>query len=110
VTFTGTDIVGGSLADGVYDLTVIGSKVHSGTAGGPAMANDQKLTFHRLFGDINGSKNVNAGDYNAFRQAFGKNSTQTGFDAAFDFEGNGTVNAGDYNQFRRRFGKSFVYT
>jgi hypothetical protein len=27
---------------------------------------------HRLFGDVNGSGTVNAGDYNQFRTRFGK--------------------------------------
>ena len=42
------------------------------TDGGVPMAAGGSLTFHRLFGDVNGNKNVNASDYNAFRTAFGK--------------------------------------
>jgi hypothetical protein len=96
----------GSLVDGIYTLSVDPTKV---AANGVAMTTGGTLTFHRLFGDINGTKNVNAGDYNLFRGAFGKNSTQAGYNAAFDFDNNGTVNAGDYNQFRARFGKAFTY-
>jgi hypothetical protein len=97
----------GSLQDGIYSATLDASKV---TAGGVAMAGpNPTTTFHRLFGDVNGSKSVNALDYNAFRPVFGKNSGQAGYDAAFDFDGNGTINALDFNQFRSRFGKSFAY-
>jgi hypothetical protein len=67
------------------------------------------FVFHRLFGDVNGSKGVNAADYNLFRQAFGKGSTDPAYNAAFDFDGNGAVNAADYNAFRTRFGRAFTY-
>ena len=73
------------------------------------MATPVSFTFHRLFGDVNGSRNVNNGDYFQFRNAFGKSAGAAGYDAAFDFDGNGVVNNGDYFQFRGRFGKAFVY-
>jgi hypothetical protein len=114
VTFFGTGVVAGSLPDGVYDLTVIASRVHAGLRpepkpSGPTMVGDYRTTFHRLFGDINGSKNVNAADFNAFRGAFGKSAGQAGYDAGFDFDDSGTVNAADYNAFRSRFGRNLVY-
>jgi hypothetical protein len=96
----------GSLIDGIYRLTVDPTKV---TGGGIALAAGASLTFHRLFGDINGSKGVNAADYNAFRGVFGKTSTDPAYNAAFDFDSNGSINAADYNQFRSRFGKSLVF-
>jgi len=67
------------------------------------------LTFHRLFGDINGNRTVNTADFGLFRNAFSKTSTQAGYDAAFDFDNNGTINTADYGQFRTRFGKAFSY-
>jgi hypothetical protein len=96
----------GSLVDGIYTLSVDPTKV---TAGGVAMTSPASMTFHRLFGDFNGSKSIQALDYNAFRNAFGKGTGQTGFDASFDFDNSGTVNALDFNQFRSRFGKVFTY-
>ena len=96
-----------SLLDGIYIATVDPTKV---TAGGAAMSSaPAPFTFHRLFGDSNGSKSVNATDYNQFRSAFGKGTGQVGFNPAFDFDNSGTINATDYNQFRRRFGKAFTY-
>jgi hypothetical protein len=114
LTFTGTgpfmQTTGGtptgSLVDGVYTLSVDPAKV---SANGVFMTTPASLTFHRLYGDLTGNKNVNASDYNAFRSAFGKNSTQAGFDGTFDFDNSGAVNASDYNQFRSRFGKAFLY-
>jgi hypothetical protein len=96
----------GSLIDGIYTLSVDPTKV---TANGIAMSTGDSLTFHRLFGDINGSKNINATDYNQFRATFGKPSTDPAYNAPFDFDSSGSVNAQDYNQFRARFGKSFAY-
>jgi hypothetical protein len=96
-----------SLADGIYTATLDAAKV---TDGAVAMAgSNPAVTFHRLSGDVNGSKSVNAADFNVFRAAFGKTSGQQGYDAAFDFDGNGSVNASDFNQFRSRFGKQFTY-
>jgi hypothetical protein len=96
----------GSLVDGIYTVSVDPTKV---LADGVPMAAPASLTFHRLFGDVNGSKNVQALDYNLFRATFGKTPSQPTYDAAFDFDNSGTVNAMDYNQFRSRFGKAFTY-
>jgi hypothetical protein len=49
VTFTGNDIVDGSLPDGTYTLTVHSSLVHDGT--GQSLAQDATLSFFRLLGD-----------------------------------------------------------
>ena len=109
LTFAGPGVVGGSLPDGVYDLTVAGAKVRGGFATGPAMAADHTLAFHRLFGDANGSKSVNNADYLLFRNAFGTSAGGAGYDPAFDLDGNGLVNNADYLQFRSRFGTAFAY-
>jgi len=97
----------GSLIDGIYTLSVDPTKV---SANGAVMAAaPPSVTFHRLFGDVNGSKNINALDFNAFRSAFGKTSPDPAYNPAFDFDGNGSINALDYNQFRSRFGKTLTY-
>jgi len=97
----------GSLVDGIYTLSVDPAKVTSG--GVPMTAAPQPLTFHRLFGDVNGDAAVNPLDYAKFRNAFGKTAGAAGYDAAFDFDPDGAVNALDYNQFRNRFGKGLAY-
>jgi hypothetical protein len=54
----------------------------------------------RLFGDGNGTGNVDATDFGLFRGAFGtQNST-------FDSDGDGDVDAADFGAFRARFGSS----
>ena len=67
------------------------------------------MTSHRLFGDINGSKNVNNADYGQFRNAFNSSTGQAAYVSAFDFDGNGVINNADYGQFRNRFNKTFTY-
>jgi uncharacterized delta-60 repeat protein len=94
------------LADGVYQFSVDPTKVRSN---GIAMTTAPTFRFHELFGDTNGSRSVNAADYTAFRNAFGKSLGQGGYDAALDFDGNGSINALDFSQFRSRFGKSISY-
>ena len=89
----------GSLIDGIYIATLDPSKVT--TTGGGTLAAGGSLTFHRLFGDVNGNGSVNALDYNQFRGAFGKSTGADGFNDAFDFDGSQSINALDYNQFRR---------
>jgi ELWxxDGT repeat protein len=115
ITFTGPGqfmqlnggIPTGSLVDGIYTLSVDPAKV---TANGVAMTGTPpSLTFHRLFGDVNGDAAVNPLDYLKFRQSFGKSTGEAAYDAAFDFNVDGSVNPLDYVQFRGRFGKFFTY-
>jgi hypothetical protein len=96
----------GSLVDGIYTISVDPAKV---TAAGVPMATGGSLTFHRLFGDVNGSKDVNNADFGQFRNTFGKVVGDAGFNAAFDFDNSTVVNNADFGQFRGRFGKGFSY-
>jgi hypothetical protein len=109
LTFSGTPVVGGSLADGVYDLTVAASKVHAGTAGGVTMTANFTLAFHRLFGDVQGDAAVNVQDYVGFRPTFGRSSGEAGYKWYFDYNADGVVNSLDYSHFRRAFGASLTY-
>ena len=110
LSFTGGDIVGGSLADGVYDLSVIASKVHAGTPTGSAMTGNAAPGFDCLFGDYDGNKTVNTADYGRFRQTFGLATGAANFNPLFDYDGNGTINTSDYGRFRTRFGTSLLYS
>jgi hypothetical protein len=51
----------------------------------------------RLFGDGNGSGNVDLTDFGLFRATFGNNNT------VFDSDNNGDVDASDFGAFRARF-------
>jgi ELWxxDGT repeat protein len=60
ITFTGNDIVDGSLPDGTYTLTVHSDLVHDGT--GQALAQDARLSFFRLLGDVDGDGVIDDND------------------------------------------------
>jgi len=87
---------GGSLQDGQYQLTVVAAKVNGVDA---PMAADATSKVHRLFGDANGSGNVDGTDFTMFRLVFGL-AGHTPFDYNFDNQNN----SDDFAQFRRRFG------
>lgn len=107
--FTGGIVDGASLADGIYTLTVFKSQTSGGnfdSAGTNVPGDDfvyvgntttQKL--FRLFGDADGSANVNADDFAIFRGVFGLIGP-----SIFDFDGNNQTNSDDFGQFRARFG------
>ena len=91
-------IIGGSLADGSYTLTIDATKIQVGSE---AMANDHRDDFFRKFGDATGDNVVNVFDFLQFRRAFGSAGT---YDDTFDYNGDGNVNIFDFLQFRSRFG------
>ncbi len=100
VSFSGSSVTGGSIANGAYDITV------QDPASITAVSDSQALTlagsgiggptqsFYRLYGDINGDEVVNAADNLKFKQAL---ST---YNAAFDFNDDGFVNASDNLKFK----------
>jgi hypothetical protein len=111
LTFAGADIVGGSLADGSYTLTVRADQVHDrwgrqldgdgdGSAGG-----DRVAGLHRLFGDADGDGDVDGLDREVFRAAFHTAAGDPGYVWYFDFDGDGDVGGRDNGQFNRRFGQ-----
>lgn len=110
LTFSGPLTQFGSLIDGNYTLTVLGSQV-SGSAGalldGDAdgtPGGDSVTALFRLFGDVNGDKAVNGLDVGAFRTSFGTARGDANYNLAFDFDGDGVINGTDLIAFRSRFG------
>jgi hypothetical protein len=112
LTFSGSEFVGGSLADGNYTLTVLADRVHDrwgreldgdgdGAAGG-----DYVDSFFRLFGDSDGDGDVDRLDRDRFRSAFKSMSGDVNYLWYFDFDGDGKVEGRDNGQFNRRFGES----
>jgi len=110
LTFVGAGIIGGSLADGNYTLTVRGDQVHdrwgreldgdgNGLPGG-----DRVDAFFRLFGDSDGDGDVDGLDRDRFRSAFHTTAGEPGYLWYFDFDGDGDVDGRDHRQFSRRFG------
>ena len=101
-----TGIFGGSLADGNYTLTVDSTKIQT-VVGNDAMTANHTDEFFRFFGDVDGDRDVDALDFNAFRATFFKAaaSDPNNFNDLFDFDGDGDVDALDFNEFRTRFFK-----
>jgi hypothetical protein len=93
ITFTGSAVIGGSLPDGNYSLTVNSSQITFGLSTGNVMA-----SFFRLFGDADGNRTVNSIDFAVFRSFFGLGST------LFDYDGDNSTSANDFAAFRARFG------
>ena len=89
VTFTGDGIVGGSLADGRYTLTMDATKVTDAANQNPAT--NYTADFFRLFGDANGDGGVDNADAYAFRQTFGTKATDVGYLWYLDYDGDGTI-------------------
>jgi hypothetical protein len=106
VTFSGAGVVGNSIADGVYDLTLNHAAVTD--AQGQTLAADKVDTFFRLYGDTNGDGTVNNADTFQLRKTFGKNTEDAGFLAYLDYNGAGTISNADVFQFRRRFGTTYA--
>ena len=117
LSFAGSEVIGGSLADGNYRLTIIDSLVTAnsialdgdgnGTVGGNfvrgTLATDN---FFRLFGDSDGNGAVNIVEFNQFRAAFGSNVGGASYDARFDFDSAGGITIFEFNEFRKRFGRN----
>jgi hypothetical protein len=110
LTFSGAGIIGGSLADGHYTLTIHGGLVHDDFgqaldgAGTGVAGSDRVDTFFRLFGDADGDGHVDLGDLLRFAGTFGKHAGDPGYLWYFDYDGDGRVDAGDLLQLLRRFG------
>jgi N-acetylneuraminic acid mutarotase len=111
LTFARADVIGGSLADGAYTLTLRADRIHDrlgreldgdgdGTPGGNRVNN-----FFRLFGDSDGDGDVDQLDRDLFRSAFKTGAGEAGYLSYFDFDGNGEVDGRDNGQFNRRFGQ-----
>jgi hypothetical protein len=101
VTFGGSSVVGGSIADGVYDLTLHHTAVSD--TQGQTLAADRTDTFFRLYGDGNGDGTVNNTDTFKVKTTFLKNAGDAAYLAYFDYNGDGTVNNTDTFQLKQRF-------
>jgi hypothetical protein len=105
LTFVGGWIVGGSLADGRYTLTVHSNLVHDHQFG-VAMAADATDTFFRLYGDVNGDGKVDNTDSAALQKAYRSRRGMANYAWYFDVNNDGVIDATDYSQFLRRYGTS----
>ena len=86
------DGVGGSIRDGSFALRVSGET--------------EVITFHRLFGDVNGDATVSSSDEAAFNAAYGSLLGEPAYNPAFDYNGDGEIAGADLAAFTANAGKS----
>jgi hypothetical protein len=94
VTFSGSGVVGNSIATGAYNITLNLSQVTAASSG-LAGTGSRTDSFFRAYGDINGDGYVNTGDSFQFKKAL------TTYNPAFDYNDDGFVNTGDSFQFKK---------
>jgi hypothetical protein len=111
LSFSGASVIGGSVADGRYQLALDTTKLHDDSGGLLDGDNDGQsggayagYAFFRYFGDVSGEGTVNGLDYGAFRAAFGSSAGDAAYRDYFDYNADTAVNGFDYSQFRARFG------
>jgi len=111
LTFSGTDIIGGSLADGTYALAIRADRVRDASGreldgdGDGIAGGDRVDAFFRLFGDSDGDRDVDWLDRDLFGSAFEKNAGDAGYLWFFDFDGDDDVDGRDNGDFNRQFGQ-----
>jgi hypothetical protein len=109
LTFSGPDVLGGSLPDGSYTLIIRGDRIRDQlgqeldgdrdrNAGG-----DMTVALFRLFGDRDGDRDVDWLDRYFFRSAFQQDADEANYLWYFDFDDDGDVDGRDKRQFKRRF-------
>ena len=110
LTFIGSDIIGGSLADGNYVLTIRGDHIRDevgrevdgdgdGNSGG-----DRGDSLFRLFGDSDGDRDVDMDDRGRFVTSLGREAGDEGYLWYFDFNSDGRVIGIDATSFVHRLG------
>jgi hypothetical protein len=102
VTFSGTSVVGNSIADGVYNITVNASQV---TASGQTMGSSVSKTFIRLFDSTTGNGQVaSRPDYSAIVAADNASYGQASYVAYLDFSAVGQVTSAAVSAAAARLG------
>lgn len=99
---------GNSLADGNYELRIVGLETAS-TISGTLMVGDETFgdepadNFFRLFGELGGDGLVDGGDFASF---LGSYLNAPGYTDDLDFDGDGDIDGVDYGAFSRRLSTS----
>jgi ELWxxDGT repeat protein len=108
ITFSGPGVIGGSLADGNYTLTVHADRATGATLDGDnngLSGGDRVEKFFRLFGDLNGDRYEAPAERSAVKRAVGTRAGQPGYDAAMDFNSDGLIGPDDDRQAASRYQK-----
>jgi endonuclease/exonuclease/phosphatase family metal-dependent hydrolase len=111
VTFSGRDVVAGSLADGRYQLVIHAERIHDdqsnaldGNADGTAGASAAH-EFFRLFGDSDGDRDVDLLDLGRFLSTFGRRPGDANYLSYMDVNNDDRVGLIDLLAFARRLGR-----
>jgi parallel beta-helix repeat protein len=107
LSFSGTASMNGSLPDGIY--TILATTAVKDLAGNSLVSNYTSPKFHRLYGDSDGNKAVDAVDLFKFRQCYLSHTGDSNYNAVFDSDGNGAIDALDLFRFRGNYLKSYSY-
>jgi YD repeat-containing protein len=102
VTFSGTGVNAGSIANGVYNLTLNAAAVTSEANPTVAAQPHNPDTFFRLFGDADGDGAFGTADQNAFTAALNH------YNPIFDYNGDGTVNLADEFQASKNYNVTYT--
>ena len=111
LTFTGPGIIGGSLADGNYKLTIKSDLVRDASGrgldgdGDGAAGGDSADAFFRLYGDSDGDRDVDLLDLARFLSTFGRRPGDPRYLDYMDFNGDDRVGLIDLLAFALRVGK-----
>src|SRR5262249_7002674 len=110
LTFTGSQFIGNSLADGRYILTIHGDKIlgSQGQAvdgdGDGFSGGDYLTTFFRDFGDVFGDAVVDRFDKSVFMTTYKSTSSDSNYIWYLDFDADGVINSVDLVQLSLRLG------
>lgn len=120
LTFSGSGIFGGSLADGNYRLTLIANSITKNSVAldgdGNGIAGDDWVrgesavdNFFRLYGDFDGNRAISGLDLGRFRLSYGTSVGDAAFNPIFDFNADGAISGLDLGQFRIRNGTTLEF-
>lgn len=105
---TGVPYTGGSLANGVYEVTVKPGAVHNYWLRSLASQSAMTYTFGRLFGDGDGNLRVDDNDFAVFKSSYGRRAGDALFRSELDYDGNGVLNNLDLAAFKDALGASLT--
>ncbi len=101
--WTFPSLTGGSLADGIY-LAELDAETITDAAGNRVfLGAGTTSTFHRLFGDVDGDRDVDFLDTFHYQRALNTSSGQNGFDRWFDVDSNGVIHGPDQVAFQKNY-------
>jgi hypothetical protein len=110
LTFTGSGILGGSLSDGNYLLTIDSEKNGFGTGSDHQFGAAETDKFFRFFGDSDGDRDVDGTDYFRIRGALNQSAPSSKYLWFFDYDLDTDVDSSDMTQFQARYRKTLAWT